>query len=104
MSFYIYFYKRDPIWSLRARANGQFWPDDQINDTGPLEFCIEIPESVVSHIQIRGVYSSHFAEKVPAKNIAIIDVFLKSSMEIHEKCLKYPGTLAFIDVFSEKFP
>ena len=35
--------------------------------------------------QNRGVYSSHFAEKVPAKKIAIIGVFHKSSLEIHEK-------------------
>ena len=52
----------------------------------------------------RGVYSSHFAEKVPGKKIGVIDVFQKSSLEIQEKCSKCPGNFAFIDVFQKSSP
>ena len=55
-------------------------------------------------LEYRGVYSSHLAEKVPAKKLRVINVFPKSSLEIHEEYLKCPGNLAFIDVFQKSSP
>ena len=52
-----------------------------------------------------GEYILHILlKKFPAKKISVIDVFQKSSLEIHEKCSKCPGNFAFIDVFQKSSP
>ena len=68
---------------------------------GPDGMSIEFYKSV---FETRGVYSSHFAEKVPGKKISVINVFLKSSLKIQEKYSKCPGNFAFIDVFQKSSP